>query len=59
MAHDGEGSEMRDEIDPVEFLRRVMHISPEDAEDVREASPPTRPRPKDRATESEDGKSTG
>lgn len=33
-------------VDPVEFMRRVMHISPEDAEkvrkNVREQAPTTR-----------------
>jgi len=33
------------ELDPQEFLRRMLHISPEDAETVRERTSPTRKRP--------------
>ncbi|MFN2519211.1 MAG: hypothetical protein ABR604_09260 [Jatrophihabitantaceae bacterium] len=33
------------EVDPVEFARAMLGISPEDAETVRERTSPTRKRP--------------
>lgn len=33
------------DVDPQDFLRALMHISPEDAEKAREQSPATRPTP--------------
>jgi hypothetical protein len=38
---------MTTEPDPREFLKRIMQISPDDAEEVREASPATRKRRQD------------
>jgi hypothetical protein len=32
-------------VDPQDFLRSLLHISPEDAEKVREDTPGTRKRP--------------
>lgn len=32
------------DVDPVEFVRAMLHISPEDAEKAREQSPATRKR---------------
>lgn len=32
------------EVDPVEFLRSILHISPDDAAKVREDTPATRKR---------------
>jgi hypothetical protein len=40
-----ESSNAPPDVDPVEFARAMMGISPEDAEKVRERSSPTRRRP--------------
>lgn len=40
------------DVDPTEFLRALLKISPEDAEKAREQSPATRKRP---GTEKQEG----
>jgi hypothetical protein len=43
------------EVDPQEFLRAVLKISPEDAEKVREDTPGTRKRPEPQHDGNEEG----
>ncbi len=63
--HDGRDAE---DVDPIEFLRALLHIKPEDAEQARANSPATRrQRPQegpyhdygDDRTDSEPGGRTG
>lgn len=42
-------------VEPMELLRAMMHISPEDAEKVRDRTSPTRERRRSRTMDDHDG----